>query len=830
MNRREFNQGVAATGLVISGCGGGGGSAPAAGAPGPTPPGSTPAPTPAGNAVGAVPSPAAAVPTPAPAPAVRASGPAIGTNLTGMQTAETALRISPGTRSNMDFTVARRPDVQWLAAQGFTKSRLPIQWEMLQPMLFDTRANAATRALVGEPGAFNAGYLAHIQAILDAHAAAGMRCLIDLHNYCRYRDFRYRTDGSVIGLVNPGGGAMPYSTDSNQVYTRIFATAPGATMVPAHFADFWARAARLWKDHPGFGGYGLMNEPFNMPSPGSIVENTDDHQDLFIWPAFARAAIDAIRAIDPSGPIYLNGNSWGGAFSIGSLNPAWPLAGTNLVYEVHLYMDARNTGQAFDFDTEVASNFTAGRGAVPLRLDTGVERLRIAVEWAKPRGLTLSLAECGMPVDDPRWHDMFKRTVDFARANGIEVLSWNGGNHWSHHNAGLNDVPGWHQNKTLEPEMSSVLKASAGIAAGELFDDGPGFAAAGTPVTITVWSRGNFTSPVTLAIASSNGGSLSSLTVTVPAGANRQASFSFLPAANTVTTLSYTVLSGNAAAPAPRKVYSLADPVAYAATSLADAAMAILARYGACKWAMADGYTDYLLGAPAAPGQPVRAVADSGYGSSPGNAMEMLNWMNNERDTGMAVPVMREVNGHRCTDHSAPNTSGFWCRKVLPVAGVQPNPRNRMPYGMGDPHFAIAAISVPDVSRTGLVFQASRASGSQAAELALAGSRPQARWTSDGGSVTLTAPAALAANAPAVLTLTSAPGAQRLRVNSQEVTGSNASFAASLLDQMLIAWGFVQFTQRDGFGGNVYAVVSGRGAPSSTELGVLERYLHSLAA
>jgi hypothetical protein len=762
---------------------------------------------------------------------VRPDGPALGTNLTGLQTAETNLRFSAGTRSNVDFTVPRRADVQWLAANGFAKSRLPIQWEMLQPMLFDTRANAAALAAVGQPGEFNATYLGHIQSVLDAHAAVGMRCLIDLHNYCRYRDFRYQSDGSVIGLVNPGGGVMAYTSDPSQVYTRIFATAPGATLVPAHFTDFWTRAARLWKDHPGFGGYGLMNEPFNLPAPGSITESAGNDQDLLIWPAFARAAVDAIRAIDPNGPIYLNGNGWSAAFSIGAVNPAWPLAGTNLVYEGHMYLDAASNGQSFDFDTEVAKGFSAGFGAVPINLDTGVERLRIAVDWAKPRGLTLALGETGMPVDDARWQDMFQRLADFARANGVEVFSWSGGNHWSLHNTGMNHVPGWHQNKTLEPAVSGVLKASAAVASGDLFDDGPGFAAGGTPVTFTVWSRGNLVSPVTLAIASSNGGSLSGGVLVVPAGANSQATFSFTPAANAVTTLSYTVVTGSATAPAPRKVYSLADPVAYAATSLPDAAMAILAQYGACKWEMADGYTDYLLGAPAAPGDPVRAVADSGYGSGVGNAMEMINWMNTERDPGMAVPVMAEVNGRRCTDHSAPNTSGLWCRKSVPVAGVQPNPRNRMPYGLQDPHFAMAVIRVPDAARTGLVFQASRASQAYTAELALTASRAQARWSDAvGGALTLSAPAALAPNTPAVLTLTSAPGAQRLRVDSQEVAAGSASWAATVLDQMLIAWGFQPFVPRDGFGGQVYAVITGRGTPSAAELGVLERYLRSLAA
>jgi endoglucanase len=339
---------------------------------------------------------------------------------------------------------------------------------------------------------------------------------------------------------------------------------------------------------------------------------------------------------------------------------------------------------------------------------------------------------------------------------------------------------------------------------------------------------------VTINVASSNGGGFSKTTLTLPAGANGQDQFTFTPPPNAVTTLTYS--SGSAPnLPPPRKVYSLGDPVAYASTSLGDAAGAILAKYSACKWELADGYTDFLQGAPAADGQTVRAVSDSGYGSSVGNAMEMINWFNTEGGAAMGVfvpPLLRVVNGRKSADFSAPNTFGLWCRKSWVVPGLQPNPRNRIPYNITDPHFAIAAVSVPGSGRTGIVFQASSADGAYTSELGFDASRPQAKWVdSAGNAVILTSAAALAPNAPAVITLTSTGGAQQLRVNSA-VQGSGAqTFAASQYgnDQMLLGSGFLGDYPRDGFGGNLFAAITGKGVPSAAELQVLERYLGSTA-
>jgi hypothetical protein len=770
---------------------------------------------------------------------------AMGTNLSGMEWARPGLRYGLSSEPNIHFSVPRAAEVAYLAACGFRKNRLPIQWELLQPMLHDTPANAAAQAVIGKPGAFHTHYESYITGVLDAHAAAGIQCIIDCHNSCRYQDFRFQADGVVIGLTVPPNALMrPYTTDRSQVQVRIFSLAPGATLTQSNFNDFWTRVAAKWKGHPGLAGYGLMNEPHDMPRPGEIVESTEG-EDLTIWPSYAKAAIHAIRAVDAQTPIYVGGNGWGSAMGMATLNPGFPLAGRHLIYEVHLYLDASSSGMVFDLDTEVAKGYSAGFGRAPIHTLTGLNRLRLATDWAKVKGVKLALTEVGMPIDDARWRNMFKLVVNHAFKSDCEVYSWMGGNHWPIRNYAINHVPGWHQNKTLEPAVSGVMKAAAGLAQATLFDDGPGFTQAGVPLTITVYARGSLFRPVTIAVTANGKGTLSESRLTIPAGANGQTTFSYTPAADEVAVLSYRhegrpADSGLTAGQVPpsRKIFSLTDPVAHAASSLTDAALAIIAKYSACKWVMADGYTDYVLGVPAAAGQVVRAIADSGYGSSPGNAMEMLIWINTEGKAmgNRALPLMRQNEGSKdakvtkSTDHTVPDTFGFWCKKSAPEPGVQPRPLNRVPYNLDDAHFAIAALSVAAQNNSGVVFQASKAEQGYASELGLSKGQPQAQWVdAKGRTQVLTSAARLPIHRPAVLAFTSAPGAQSLRVNAVEVARSNATFGPGVYAQMLLGGGFRNYYPQAGFSGNLYAVITGKGAPTAAELVVLEKYLGWLA-
>lgn len=751
---------------------------------------------------------------------------AIGTNLSGMEWASPGLRRGLSSLPNLHFTVPRKADIAYLATCGFTRNRLPIQWELLQPVLHDTYCDPQSRAVIGAPGAFHEGYASYITGVLDAHAAAGIRCILDLHNYCRYKDFVYQPDGSVRGCVAAPTPLMrPYTTDKRQVQERIFSLVPNPSLTMANFADFWGRAAARWAMHPGFGGYGLMNEPHDMPRPGEREASTGG-EDLTIWPAYARVAIDAIRAIDPHGPIYVGGNAWSSAMSIATHNPGWPLSGENLIYEVHVYLDASSSGAAFDYHTEVAKKYSAGFGRRPIDRDTGLDRFRVATTWAGKQGVKLALTEIGMPIDDPRWGEMFQRVVNHAWSSGCEIYSWMGGCHWPMRNYAINHVPGWHQNRTLEPLVSGRMKAAAGLAGATLYDDISVQQEDGS-FTVTVHARGNLAQAVEIEVRPDIGGTVSKDVLTIPAGPNGRDTFSFTTAPNRLAALSYRRADGGQVPPA-RPVHSPST----GSTRLEDAAMAVIARYRACKWELTDGYTDYVLGVPAAVGKEVRAIADSGCGSTVDNAMEMLNWMNDDSPAmgSVALPIMRMTRGRKNSDHTENGSVGFWCKKSAAIPGVQPRPNNRVPYSLGDSHFVVALASVPRANNTGVLFQASKAEALHASELGFFNSRPQARWMDASGKLTvLTCPRPVLRHAPAVVSFTCSQGAQCLRTNSVLVASAHARFAASEFTQMLIGWGFLDHFPRPGFGGHVYAVITGKGEPSLAELLVLENYLSAHA-
>ena len=843
MKRREFTLSVGAA-AVLTACGGGGGGGGG------------------DSGTGAAPSPA-----PAPAPAAGPSGPApvsmqfaIGTNLASMELGD-AIRYGANTLPNVNFSVPRQQDVTYLSNNGFKKNRLPIRWELLQPVLYDTKANAATLSAIGvsAPGEFHPAYTAYITQVLDEHAKAGTKCILDVHNYCRYVDFIYQPDGSVKGLQKQNGGAQAFTTDSTQVQFRIMATAPGATLTIAQYVDFMTRLAQTWKGHPGLGGYGMMNEPNAMPKPGDTLGNDPtlppgwNGQDLTIWPTFALAGAKAVRAIDADTLIYLGGNNFSNAWGLGTENPGWPLNVEKIVYEVHCYLDATNSGQGANWDIQAATNFSVGvNDKAPIDENTGANRLQQAIDFAKAHNMALSLGETGMPADDPRWLRSWENMIKLAKANNIEVISWAGGTHWQNRGQHLTNIPTWYQNKPAQSQQAGGMMEVAQVWNASIFDAGRGWALDSSnnlsPVAITVYARGALQQAVTLTVTSDNGGtftvgtqnSTGSATLTIPAGANGQVTYLFTPKANAVTTLTYTSTSAPNVPPA-RKVYSLTDPVTYAnasAANLADGAMALLAKYSASKWDMADGYTDPLLGAPATNGQELRAVSDSGYGSSVGNEMEMVNWFNTTQGMGpFTTPLMATTNSRKAADFTFTGPAGdktpfgLWCKKRVPIPltdsthfTADPTPVEVVPYGLNTPQFAIAAISIPSAT-SGVVFQASAANFSQFSALMLVDGKPQAVWQdASAKQYAVASSTPLATGKATTLAFVSDGSAQTLRVGSTATSGANALPAATY-DQLLLGCGFTDNYPRPNFGGYLFAAITGKGTPSAQEMAVLESYL-----
>jgi endoglucanase len=765
---------------------------------------------------------------------------AIGTNLGSMEVGS-AIRYGANTLPNVNFAVPREQDVNYLRDHGFKKSRLPIRWELLQPALNDAKPNNETLSKLGvtAAGAFHPGYAAFITQVLDAHAKAGTKCIIDVHNYCRYTDFIYQPDGSVKGLQKPNSVAQAFTTDSTQVFVRIMALADGATLTIANYVDFMTRLVKTWKGHPGLGGFGLMNEPYAMPKPGETIENDPtlppiyNGQDLTIWPTFAAAAIKAIRAIDPDTLLYLGGNNWSDAWGLGTENPGWPLDAQNVVYEVHCYLDATNSGQGANWDIQAATNYSVGvNDNGPIDAMTGAKRLQKALDFALPRKMAIALTETGMPGDDPRWQESWTNMVKLAKANNVEVYSWGGGSHWQHRGQHVTNIPTWYQNRPAESQQAGATMAVAENWNASIFDAGTGWSQGGAPVTITVFARGALQQSVTLTVSSNNGGTFSKTTLVIPAGANGSDTFTFTPKANAVTTLTYASTSAPNLPP-PRKVYSLTNPEVYSATvSLEDRAMAILAKYSAAKWDMADGYTDPLYGVPSANGNELRAVSDSGYGSSAGNHMEMVNWFNTAAGMGpFTTAKMSTVGTRKAADLRNPDAFGLWCRKRLAIPltnstrfTADPTPIEVVPYGLDTPQFTIAAISVPSAT-TGVIFQASSADFGHLASLELRAGKPVARWVDPAGQESaVSSLTALSPNTPTTVSLLSTGSAQTLRVGSASFSGAT-TLPAAQFDQLVLGSGFSYDYPQQGFGGYLVAAVTGKGTPSLQEMSVLESYL-----
>lgn len=781
----------------------------------------------------------------------------VGTNLSGMEWAESTIRYGASSYPNRGYTCPRARDVAYLASTGMTKNRLPFRWERLQPIL--TRTNAAASIVAashlegGVKGNFEIYYAEYIQAVLDAHAANGMKVILDMHNYCRYLDFVYNGDGTVTGFTAPADRhIMPYTTDNTKVINRIMSLAAGATLTQADFTDIWTRIANRWKGHPGLAGFSLMNEPMNMPSAGGVTAFNDPYvggvQDYSIWPTFAQAAINAIRATGSTDFIYVGGNDWQNPMYWTTINPGFPLndPANKIIYDAHMYIDHGSTGQAFDYNYELSFGWSAGeinQGGVPvaglsgpstsINPQTAVNRQTTFKNWLTSNSKKGALTEYGMPLGDTRWTTMWRNGMVYAFQNNIEVYTWMGGNHWPIHGYPINHVPQFHQNKTLEPEVSGVIKNVIGVAGATLFDEGPGYALAGNPITITLQARGNLTSPVTVTVTSDNGGTFNKQTLTLAAGFNSTDSFTYTPASDRVATLTY-VRTGGGQVPPARKVYSIIDPVARAATNLTDAANTLIAKYQMARWVVADAYDDYMAGSPCANGAKIRAISDSGYMSTLVDPMEMINWFNDDTDQGMDVATLSTMatdsNGKKYMDLSTYPRRGLWCKKIEPTTPDKPNPTSRMKFDLQNPHFAVATISISALSTAGVVFQAGQTEGQQRSELAFVNGVPRAVFTDiNGVTSTLNGTAQLATNTPTVLSFKNKPGAQLLRVQGVQAAASSTTFANSYFTQMLMGGGYRNYFEDASFLGRLYGVLVGIGDPSTAELNVLEQYAASLA-
>ncbi|KZT28040.1 glycoside hydrolase family 5 protein [Neolentinus lepideus HHB14362 ss-1] len=183
---------------------------------------------------------------------------------------------------------------------GYNLFRLPVSWQYL------------TNNVVG--GTLNSTTFGEYNTLVQACLNTGAYCIIDIHNYARW-------NGDVIGQGGPTN---------------------------AQFAALWSSLATQYESDSRV-MFGIMNEPHDLPS-------------ITTWAATVQAAVTAIRQAGATSQyILLSGDNYSSAATFVSNGSAAALATvtnldgstTNLVFDVHKYLDSDNSGTS---DTCVTNN------------------------------------------------------------------------------------------------------------------------------------------------------------------------------------------------------------------------------------------------------------------------------------------------------------------------------------------------------------------------------------------------------------------------------------------------------------------------------------------
>ena len=328
----------------------------------------------------------------------------------------------PG-RPNVDFGIPTVSEWAYFHSKRLDLVRLPFKWERMQPNI---------------SGPLDPFQLSIIRSQLAIAATLNMSVLLDCHNYARY------------GRLVINGTTGPLTSTA--------------------FADLWRRLATELHGLPGLLGYDLMNEPHDMSS-------------LMIWPAAAQAAIDAIRTVDRTTRIYVEGNQWSGAANWTLLNPGFPLKDPqNLItYSAHCYLDRDGSGTHFDWDEETQHGVT---------LNTGVERLQSFVHFTQLHQVPGHIGEMGIGMDNEAWFIAYDRALAVMAENQFEHTYWSGGPFFQTYPMGV-DVAFVNGRVQDKRQMAVLSKYSHAPSPRVYFLSGPTRGAVGQPsVNFTVDVRG----------------------------------------------------------------------------------------------------------------------------------------------------------------------------------------------------------------------------------------------------------------------------------------------------------------------------------------------------
>jgi aryl-phospho-beta-D-glucosidase BglC (GH1 family) len=298
-----------------------------------------------------------------------------------------------GTAGQAYGSIWRWPTAQefsYIASRGFDLVRLPFMWERLQPTL----------------GAeLDATHKAHLLDCVAAAKSAGVKVVLDLHNYSAYNG-------------------------------QYFGATPGPTL--NQFTDVWLKLSALFRDDDTIIGYGLMNEPKSMPTVGA--ETGRDR-----WQTWSQAVLTAIRATGDPTCILVAGyssSSMGGWLNTTAGHPApWitdPL--DNFAYEAHQYWDSNGGAYSTTYAQELTATSSFGGGDTVQK--KFLAELKGWLNWLRTYNVRGYVGEFGWPrivgvtaqTDSDQWNAMAEQWLRLLDAAGPLVWGatfWASGSLWS---------------------------------------------------------------------------------------------------------------------------------------------------------------------------------------------------------------------------------------------------------------------------------------------------------------------------------------------------------------------------------------------------------------
>ncbi|NOG70504.1 glycoside hydrolase family 5 protein [Roseicella sp. DB1501] len=471
----------------------------------------------------------------------------VGVNVSGLE--QGAL---PGTPST-DYPIPNSGNFDYYRSKNWMRVRVPFRWERIQPVL---------------NGPLDPTFVGYLTSVASTAAAHGQKILLDVHNYGGYTrvgkvtgttslttptvitgsDTTNIAVGNGISGTGIPGNTTVISVDTPTQFTiSNAATAAGTvsltysypthklgdgTLNPSDFADLWSRIAAVFVGNPAVYGYDLMNEPSNMPTANA-------------WHDAAQAAINAIRAIDSTTPIYVEGNGYSGTyswFSNGNADLA-NLTGGNLVFSGHAYADHDNSGtngagvNGYDNEVAIGDSLDCAGGAghcAVLGPDILVKRYKPFIEqFCEPNHLKCHIGESGVPNSDPRWLTILDNGLAYLQKHNVPITYFAAGPYFGKYFQGVeNQASG---GDTVQ--VAVLTKYTNAYQPRAYYLTGPSRGTVGTPATFTVTYKGcvksasdSFPSscvvgPITVTPTPITGVTFSPSSVTLSPGFNPTATF-----------------------------------------------------------------------------------------------------------------------------------------------------------------------------------------------------------------------------------------------------------------------------------------------------------------